>query len=370
MIEALAADVLHDPIILWMFALTAVLVLVALFVGALTASLRYANVRKEVAWRRLESVWTPLMIRVLAGEIPPRDLLEAVHGDDRYLFIDFLTHYGTRFDDHERRLIEKLAAPHLSLLASRIDSPDVHIRIRAVLTIGLLGAHTHADVLLKALDAEAPLIVLAAARALCSLQEETVVRSVLDGIHKADSWSVDYLARVVATAGASAARPCQEILGSSEHSPWLRVLAAETLRQIHNFESADLARALIVDRRDTPRNVLCACLRMIRDMGTERHLDAVRHLWGAEDDTVRLNAVAALGGAGTAQDLPRLRLMLQDRSQWVVWAAVRGLLGLGDRAFLDDLIRAGHRAAAAAQAVIEESAEGFAGPLHVTGVRE
>lgn len=358
MLVALLDAAFEDPVILWMAALVAALVISVAVVAQQTVSLRYANMRKEKAWADREAVWRPMMVKVLAGESPPGHLQALVTSADRFLFIDFLTRYASRFDDHERRMIETMAEPHLPLILPRLHSPDLDLRTRAVMTVGMLGTSSHAGLLVEALEAEEPLIVLTAARALCRLQDEECVRAVLERIHVANAWSINFLSRVLASAGAAAKVPCREVLRDTRRSPWIRILTAETLRVVHDLASPEVARDLIRSEPSTPRDVLCACLRLIRDLGTERHLDAARDLWGAEDDAVRLSAVSALGGAGTREDLPRLRLMIQDDNQWVVWAAIRGILELGDRGFLEDLVASGHTAGPAAAAVLAEAAAG------------
>ncbi len=346
-----------------MVILSAVLIALAFLLAAATVHFRFANIRKEQAWRNLETKWRPLANRVISGEIPASALHQAVEPAERYFFVEFLARYATRFERHEKAILESLAEPYLPGIAARLDSEDPDIRSRAIITLGLLGPRKHVMALVEGLSAEEPITVLAAARALCALEDENAVRHVFLHIHKAELWSVSFLSRVIASAGRAAERPCREIMVDPDRSVWIRILAVESLRKLNDFEAADLARDLILSQSDAPPGVLCACLRLLKNIGTERHLDAIRHVWGSDNDAVRTNAIAALGGAGTRDDLPRLRLMVSDANQWVVWSAIRGIMNLGDRDFLRDLVKAGHKAGPAAQAVLDEVSAGHEGLL-------
>ena len=82
---------------------------------------------------------------------------------------------------------------------------------------------------------------------------------------------------------------------------------------------------------------MAGCLRLVRALGHNEHVDRVVRFVTASDPVIRAAAVAAVGAIGGKEDVPVLQSLLDDDSYWVSLQSARGLIALGESAVLKRL---------------------------------
>ncbi|UCF21147.1 MAG: hypothetical protein JSU87_07105, partial [Gemmatimonadota bacterium] len=91
-----------------------------------TACLRSMNNRKQRRRSRLEATWEPLLLQVLSGERPERELQALVARKDSRYFVNFLLRYARQLRGPQKDTVLRLAASHLAVLLVdlRARSPE------------------------------------------------------------------------------------------------------------------------------------------------------------------------------------------------------------------------------------------------------
>lgn len=299
----------------------------AVGLAIVAVALRISNDSIARRWTRLEKRWEPLSLEVVVGLTPPERLWALVGRKDRLRFVNYLLRFAKRVSGSERRIVDDLAAPYLDLLLPQLTRRTPERRARAVQTLSTLGSRRYMDVILRALDDASPLVAMVAARSLARTGSPEYAAGILGRMHRFDQWRPSFLASMLATMGPAVAPALRQALADRGYAPGVRAVAADALRELHDYVSADAA-ALVLDE-STDRNLLAATLNLMAHVGRAEHLPAIRRHASSEEPILRARAITALGHVGAAEDLPFIVGAFHDDSSWVVLRAGEALLEAG-----------------------------------------
>ena len=302
--------------------------------------LRRSNERKAATWARLENRWLAIALEVVGGAEPPEKLWALVPNEDRLPFVNFLLRFARRLVGPERRTVDELAAPYLDLLVPQLTSSQAERRARAVQTLSTLGQRRYAKLLVAALDDPSPLVAMVAARALARRESPDFAVPILRKMHRFVHWRASFLSSMLAAIGPAVAPALRRAYADPTFDPRVRAVAADALRELNDFESADIAAQVLESA--TERNLIANSLGILSHMGRRDHLDAIRRHLKTPEPIVRARAIAALGHIGDVADNPTLTAALEDPSPWVALRAAEALRDANALPSLSALAQANH----------------------------
>ncbi len=333
----------------------ALLLLVSVAFAFLALGLRIRNDRRDQARTRLQESWEPAMLDVLGGSVSPDAMLAEINPKDGALFLSYLLDYARRLRGSESKVIHRLASPYLRTIVSRGRKKrqrSAEARGRDVLFLAKLGFPKYARKVAEALDDESAVVAMIAARSLFRPGQERYFPDVLERLPRFTDWSRSFLASLLAGGGSSATPLLREMLRDTSRTPLVRAVTADALRELNDLDAVPIAGELI--EKESDRELLAACLRILRHLGGNEHLPGVRKMAASRDPVVRSMAVRALGAVGTPADVTLLHEKLDDPSFWVSLEAARGLVSLGASEILERLAGTGGSAAQLAIQVLAE----------------
>jgi HEAT repeat protein len=330
----------------------AALLALSLLFALATLALRLRNALAARQSARRERAWTPLVLDVLAGDLPGAALAGRVAPGDRARFADFLVRFAQRLRGPERETLAALAGPYLADIGAQLRSSRPEIRARGILTLGALHGEDRFADLVAALDDPSPLVAMTAARALARRDHPQHLDAVLAHLHRFAAWDPTFLASLLAGAGPAAAPALRALLADAAAPVTGRVVAAEALRMLHDLAAADAAGAIVLAGADA--ELVAAALRLLGAVGSPDQAPAVRAACASADAVARIHALAALGTLGDATDVPRLDAALDDADPWIALHAARSLRALGGDAALEAAAATRPRAAVMARQVLAE----------------
>jgi HEAT repeat protein len=332
----------------------AVLVVLACAVAFTLAAawLRAANNRKQLRWARLQGQWEPVIIRVLAGEMPESQLRSLVPKKDERYFVGFLLRYARRLKGVEHDAVLRLAVPYLSTIARDLGHRSPELRARALQTLGELSILDYSNEFLQALNDPSPLVAMNAAHALARHYQPAHAVRLIRCLERFEEWNIRYLAAMLANMGPESAQVLRDAFRDRSRPPRIRAVIALTLASLNDAGSVDLATQVIEAERQT--DLVIAALTLIEKVGGSEQLPAVRRLLESTDFAVRARAVTTLAALGTAEDTARIRSGLDDESNWVALHAAQGLRDMGRVDLLEELASSDHPRAVAAQEMLWE----------------
>jgi HEAT repeat protein len=315
--------------------------------------LRLLNDRADRRRNQLVSAWEPPMLDVLAGSAPDDALLARVAPHDAQDFLSFLDGYARRLQGAERSVVRRLAGPFLPALARRARRGAAENRAYAVHVLAELGLPEYADSVAAALDDRSPVVAMIAARGLFRRGYEAYFPVVLRHLPRFTLWSRSFLSSILARGGPDSASLLRETFADSAREPLVRAIAADSLRLLNDLESVAIA-ADVLQGGEKDRELLTACVRLVRRLGHREHVRLLRPLVTAADSVVRSAVAGALGAIGGPKEVPLLQDLLDDVAYWVSLEAARGLMALGDTGTLRRLAQTEGPWAVLARQVLSE----------------
>jgi HEAT repeat protein len=277
------------------------------------------------------------MLDVLAGDAPDDALLARVGPRDASSFLTFVLGYARRLQGAERATVTRLAEPYLVDLAAHAARGSAETRARAVQILAELGLPGHADTVAAGLDDRSPFVAMIAARGLFRRGYEQYHPVVLEHLPRFTSWSRSLLSSMLARGGPGTAPLLRETFADPRRPPLVRAVAADALRLLNDIASASIAAGVLGPEAQRDRELVTACVRLLRRLGHGEHVPLIRPLVGAADPLVRAAAVGALGQLGGPKEVPVLQDVLDDVAYWVSLEAARGLMALGAASTLQRL---------------------------------
>jgi hypothetical protein len=299
----------------WAVGLVAAVVTAGLALQVLV--LRERRARRERRRERFVARWRPLMFEWLADGGPPPPAI-ARADEESFLLLWIGLQDGVRGEPRAglNRLAEAVGARAMAL--RRLADGDVLARLLALRTLGHLGQADDQAALVAWVDDPRPYLSLAAVRALVRVAPAQAPAEVLPRLARRTDWPVAQFAVLLAEADAAAvAAALRSLFPALPPEPAVRVLPL--LEIVDDATAAEVLRPLLASGDP---EVLAAALKRVRDPALLDHArDACRHpAW-----SVRTQAAAALGRAGSPFDRALLVSLLCDPEWWVRYRAAQAL---------------------------------------------
>ena len=343
----------QDYRLLLLLAIVGVVSLSTVLFAVSALSLRLRNIHTRRLRDRLEHTWEPIILDVLAGDLPAERVWSSVPASRTPWLIEYLLRVARRVRGEDLDVLARIASPYLDRIARRLRHRSVEQRAFAVETLNLLGRGAYRREIAATLDDRAPLVAMIAARALARKGEPDYLEAILDHLHRFETWSPRLLASLLASIGPAAGPVLRRALTDPQRPLLVRTLAASALLQLNDLEAADCAVDVL--ERDGDRELLAASLRLLGKVGRPEQTEPARVLTRSDDFVVRAHALTALARLGAAEDAPRLRAALDDPSSWVAIHAANGLKIAGHLTQLRELAASDHPRAELARQVLSEA---------------
>lgn len=331
--------------ILFFFIATIIFSLITIF-------LRFRNIKRARYWNHLEDKWNTKLLEVMAEDKPQSDLIASVRPHEELDFVKYLSRYARRIRGQEKTIIQELSRPFLHRVVQNAKSAEMEIRANAVNLLTTLGGDDAKPILLNALDDPSPLVAMIAARGLIAQKKPEHFTAVIQHIDRFEGWSITYLASMLVALGVEAVPALREAYASVASPPLVRIVAAETLYQLNDFEIVD--DVVKTCRHSKNTELVSASLRLLTRIGTDQHLDVVRELAQHEDSIIRINAMHALSKLGNEQDIPLFEKGFNDANSWVAFQAASGMAELNQYEILERIAGSDHPRALIAHQYLNE----------------
>ena len=347
-------DLPGQEVTLRIISITILIILAFAIVIAVTVLvLRVKNTLKARRWRRLETSWERRLMEIITSDEGENWEPITVKRRDRMFFLQHLYRYSQRLQGEELQRVKALAEPHLPMLTKWIRSGGYpELRARNLNILGVFGFPEYLEEIKEGLNDSSPIVTMAAARNLAHRDFPEHAKIILPEIQLFDHWSMSFLASMLAEMGSGAAPDLREKLRDPNASERTRIACTEALQTIGDLPSADIAAELL-DAGTTPE-LMAALLRLLAEVGTSRHIEAIRRQVNAPDYTVRIHAFASLGVLGGSADGELARAAMDDDSIWVALNAARALHKLDRKDILNELVQNQHKRSALAAQVLTE----------------
>ena len=296
--------------------------------------------------------WEPAALDVLGGAAPDSALLRQVEAAEVPVFLSFLMGYARRVKGDEGATVRRLARPYLPALATAVGRGGAEKRGLAVHRLAEIGMPDYAVVVAGALEDRSPAVALIAARGLFRRGQERFFPAVLAQLPRFAHLSRSFLASLLSEGGSGAAPLLRGILADVSTPAVVRAVGVDSLRLLNDLDALPLAAEFLGTSSD--RELVTACLKLVRQLGHHDHLPLVRALVRSPDPLIRATATGALGAIGGADDVPLLQDALADELYWVSLEAARGLMALGELEALRRVAASSGPWAVLAQQVLSE----------------
>ncbi len=300
-------------LVLWVgaaaFAATLLLMLQILLSRALL-------LRRQRRADRFLSVWRPLLMQSLDA-VP--DSLPPVAHADVYTFLSVWNYLHESLRDESKDQLNQVA--RLIGMDTRaqdmLHHRSLRQRLMAIVTLGHLRQEIVWDELQMIVQHSNTMLSLAAARALLQINAAAALPTLLPLMDSRSDWPVTRVANLLKEAGADVIS--QPLAHAAETAPRL----IRYLEVAHRDVVVPTVRRLMASTHD--EQVLQACLPLINDPAD---VIIVRACLLHPQWLVRVEAVAALGRVGTAEDEAGLAALLSDPQWGVRYRAAHSLATL------------------------------------------
>lgn len=323
------------------------------FFALLTLFLRYQNNRRDALWQSLHELWDNDILMVLSGDMSVADFQKRIPRKQELNFIKYLTPYAWRLAGSDLNILSALANPYLPRVLKQLKHHNPEIRAWAISALSHFGMPKHVSTVMPHLRDPSSVVAMSAANALLQQRKVYYIEPVLKYFHRFDQWNIASLTSLITNCGTHAIPVLERIYLDRSKTVRTRIVAAEALSQLNDFDIADKAAELL--DTETDQEMIAASLRLLAVVGQTSHRDIVNKLCQSDNDVIRVNAMKTLRNISVAEDIPVFRHGLVDPSPWVAVQSARGLHELGDDEFLRALIAKGHSRARLAQQVLGEA---------------
>lgn len=296
---------------------------VSLFLG--TMLLRFATVRRSRRRKSVIAAWRG----VFAAAMLSRDEADRCALPEHrpwavtYLLEEWNRIAGSVAGDSAHNLVtlaNRLGLQHMA--RKRLRGHDVHDRLLAIRTLGLLGDRHEWDSLRSLVRHPNTALSATAALALVQIDAAAAMPEVMPAVIARMDWPPAPVYGILRAAGPGlVTQPlCHAILTSAPTTA-VRLLRYADLAQIERID--DLIELVLRER--TEPAVLAATVRAANgQVGVPRIGKLARHA----DWRVRVQAARLLGRIGNRRELPLLEELLADKEWWVRYRAAQSIARL------------------------------------------
>jgi HEAT repeat protein len=313
---------LEHPLTLRLVATAGVLVAVLTVLLALQVLvLRLRQQRRTRRTARTLELWRPLLFLAAEGPSPS---LPPIAAADAVTVLTLWNHLQESVAAEARDRLNAVARRlGFHVMARRmVRRRGMSARLLGITTLGQLQDRESWEPLCAFTASPSVVVSVTAARALIRIDRQAAIDHLMPAISSRLDWPAALVATLLAAAGADVVSA--PLVHAVEHAAPRE--AARLLRFLdiaHSNDAIPVVRRLLRHADDV--DVIAACLRVFKD---HDDLDVVRRLLDDERWQVRVQATAALGRMGTAEDEPRLARCLADPEWWVRYRAAQGLCAL------------------------------------------
>lgn len=274
--------------------------------------------RRQRRSERFLTVWRPLLMQSL-DTVP--DSLPPIERADVYTFLSMWNYLHESLRDESKEQLNQVAqmVGMDSRAQEMLQHRSLRQRLMAIVTLGHLRHEAVWHDLKMIVKHSNTILSLAAARALLQINAAAALPVLLPLMESRADWPVTRVANLLKEAGADAIS--QPLAQAAESAPRL----IRYLEVAHRDVVVTTVRRMIATTQD--EDVLQACLALINDPAD---VTIVRACLSHPQWLVRLEAVAALGRVGTADDVAGLAELLSDSHWWVRYRAAHSLATLPD----------------------------------------
>ena len=335
-----AAHALADRALAWAFpggtdGLGVVVLVLGLQAVLLVLLLAYALVlraRRSIDRRYRQKrfiAWHYLVPAYLANDLGPEFVQHSVKRRDYRLFGEFLRPY----------LIDVAGtdAQRLSVLLARLGF-KAHLRrllrhrnrwrrAYAAHYCGLIGDHSLAPLVRRALGDRADVVVYQAAEALMRLQDVESIEAVLARMAALSRANRERIGVYLMEFGVHIIPFLIQRLRHQGDPPWLKILMVQALGFHHCVGSTWDIAWLFLHSQD--RELRIACVKTLAGLGEPTLLGFFEDLLQSEDPVVQAESARALGQMGGPEHAPALARLLVSQDFWVLKRTVEALARLG-----------------------------------------
>ncbi len=334
-IERLSTDT--PELLLILILASAGLAVLALGFGLVAVGSHLWHRIKERQRAARTEAWRTQLLEVLAGERPPRSLVDSVSTTHRDDFLRFLLPYATTVRGPVAERMQAIARSFMPRLRRKLRSRRALVRAQAAQWIGLLGGPEQASALRDALDDPSDRVVEIAFRRLAQLGGPADTERLLARLDRLSHVDRRRISSALVELGDDAAPALRAAMDDVDRSPFARVCCAEALRWLGDTAAAPVAARLLrdigIEHEEASPEVSASLLRLLRAVGQAEHRPLVRRFCRSPVPFVRIHAARALGQLGTAADKDLLGTLVdEDDSRWVALSAAQSLLDLGQTA--------------------------------------
>lgn len=340
-------------IALQILILTVVFLLVITIIIAVgVVLLRVKNNQIAKRYSRLEGEWEGQIMEFLSNDDTTKLPELEIKRRDQDFFVQYLYRFASRLRGQELQIIKDLAVPYLPMIAGKLKRGYPELRARNISILATLGFPEYINPIIEALQEDAPIVKMAAARILAHADYPEHIDLILPELSHFDEWSMNFLASMLSEMGPDIAPRLRQELLNGEASVRVRIAAAEALRRIGDLAASDAA-VKVLEAGENPE-LSAACLRILRDMGTPRHRSLLLGLVSSPEEIIRIHALSALGALGSELDSAIILKGLNDPSSWVALQAARALHQIKSTKILEEIASSHHPRASIAQQILTE----------------
>ncbi|WP_447986488.1 HEAT repeat domain-containing protein [Nitrospira sp. Nam74] len=298
---------------IWMGAMAEAAVVVALFAGIVALQLtKNLQLRRR---NRFHAAWRPLLVQSLSDipqSVPPVDSRDTLN----FLFYWNYFHESLLGEDKIVGLnqLARLAGMDRAAL-KLLKAKSLRKRLMAIITLGHLRERSAWNDLMALAQSSHPIVSLSAARALVDIDSKAALPLITPWIGARADWSPPKVAALLSQVGSAfIAEPLSEAAMAATPDMAVRIL--HYLEVTRSTVALPAVRTLLA-RDSTETALKVACLKLVGQFQDPKDLALVRSFVSHPDESVRAQAVAALGTIGMPADEGLLISLLSDL-QWDV----------------------------------------------------
>lgn len=336
-----------------LFASIAVLAAASIFFLIVSIALWVKNRIDAERLAGQKAKWSAKLFDCVSGAAAPGDFGAIVSKSEVSGLMDFLIEYAARLRGEELKVLCAIAAPYLGGIARSYGRGDRYQRAWTTRVLGTFGWPASRPYLIKSIMHPSPHVAMTAFRCLIAQGDQKSFEILVWSLKRFEKWNRNLLALLIASVGKNSPAPIRRGFADAAQPDFVRVILCTALREMSDVPAADIAAKIL----EAPAGVdlTIACVRLIRGLGTWKHVDVVRKQAASTVDSIRAQAIRALGRLGNQSDLPVLKDGLNDPSSWVALHSANAIRDLGMEPLLQDLARSSHPRAVLAQQVLAKT---------------
>ncbi|OGH61416.1 MAG: hypothetical protein A3G34_05385 [Candidatus Lindowbacteria bacterium RIFCSPLOWO2_12_FULL_62_27] len=316
--------------------------------------LRLRSLSKRRRQARIETVWRPILVRLLTGtDGDHKTDYPALKKADREHLVQLICHFSVRIPVSQRARLKKFCDETglSAVFLKDLKSAGGWTRARAALLCGYAGLAESIPTLLGLLKDKDPLVAYDSARSIGMLGDPEVIREVVAVVCRQKGWSRAKIIELLLEFGPGVAMETLRQFLSGRVAPnWLQPM----IEIMGHFRVVEARPALEAVARGDDDTLKFAAIRALGRIGLPASDWVLRTCLISPTPKIRQGAAEALGMCMATGAAPDLVELLSDRDVAVRQAAAGALMAFGkkgERLLWDAAARPGQASASRDAAV-------------------